>query len=870
VRRKGSADKRDKTNPEYLEFEARAAFMYEALGFRVTRNANTSGQQIDLLATRFVAGVGTVRIMVECKWRKGGAISNQDVQTFYHTVSLHKGKQEITRGVMVSNVQFSQDAFLTAKGLEDIELVTIENLENQLLDVRQVLESFSDNHESSLIFLHYIRLRAKWSSRWSSGSSDDIEEVITDWLDEKDVKLVSVLGDYGGGKTTLVERLKYVYAQRYLAGVSTLIPIIIPLNRFHQYTTLDEFLRNVIISELEREMPVSVFWRTLRSGRFIILLDGFDEMSTRSDKEARRENLSKLLPLFHVKSRAILTCRPAHFLSDAEYRTLISAVNEGRVPLSLNPKDNYQTASSAAHLRQYALASVKNATPISRLPPQSIRTVELASFGEDQIDLYLRQFDVDYRQRFGSSWIDVKSFLLSIYDLKDLMTRPILLAMINSTVLEGKIGPDSEASKLGPSMLYEIYTKSKLEHDWGKGETRHLIGTEVRFSLAQAIAITMLEHEAREITFSELLNLAQRHSSFPLGEATLNEIRPAILASDIQVSTFLIRSGDEIFSFSHQSFMEFFVAFYLKECVKNNNYAESIFESYLTKEILYFLGSYAIPEQVIRKVLIEWNRLGRKVGFFGRNVVAALLYTARSQPALRIEEVELSSIDFNGISFTKPVWDNVKISNSRWEEISMTVPNLQTVTVEDSNLGQWTIIKGGMDADIIRSKIELFECTGAIISFRSRSCEMKNSRFYGGLITLSGETALINGNFSESRLNLRSPVGSGISFVDCVFTETSIVFQQGKDLIRFRGCSFMGCFLFALRMSMHDYRNLDLRDSEGLIIITDPEIGFSIGFFVDPKRGFVVTTESIFDNKTAMDEISSIFGREWREMLLSR
>ena len=80
----------------------------------------------------------------------------------------------------------------------------------------------------------------------------------------------------------------------------------------------------------------------------------------------------------------------------------------------------------------------------------------------------------------------------------------------------------------------------------------------------------------------------------------------------------------------------------------------------------------------------------------------------------------------------------------------------------------------------------------------------------------------------------------------------------------------MSCFLFGLRMSMQDYEKLDIQDSEGLIIVTDTGIEFPSGFFVEPKQGFVVTTEDIFDDENIMEAVSSMFSRTWRDILLSR
>lgn len=66
----------------WRSFENYVASLYEGLGFKVATNANLSGQQIDILAEKSISGMGSIRLVIECKYRARGSVSNQEVFDF--------------------------------------------------------------------------------------------------------------------------------------------------------------------------------------------------------------------------------------------------------------------------------------------------------------------------------------------------------------------------------------------------------------------------------------------------------------------------------------------------------------------------------------------------------------------------------------------------------------------------------------------------------------------------------------------------------------------------------------------------------------------------------------------------------------------
>jgi len=416
------------TDGSYKDFELYVAYLYESLGFRVERNVILGGQEADIVASRFIPGLGEVKILVECKWRRAGSVSNQEVFDFHSAVASLRNRHLITRGVMVTNRIFSPDALSVTRQLDDVELLTVDALENQLFDLRQVFRSFSESYQQSAIFTSYIPLHATWhdADGRSTESSTDVEGLIDNWIQNSSVSLISILADYGSGKTTLLERLKYLYVNRYLLGESRLIPLFVALKRFGVHANLDDFLRYVLVNELERQIPLGAFWRVLKEGGFLILLDGFDEMTAAVDAEKRRDNLLLLSPLFRYSSKAILTCRPSYFVSSAEHDNLVEALNRLNAPITSKPALATDASQRSEALKTHLLSRIVDYKPLPLLGRTSTKVVTISSLNEGQIDSFLRRCDLDYRVRCNCGWEEVRKFLFGVYDLRDLMSRPIL------------------------------------------------------------------------------------------------------------------------------------------------------------------------------------------------------------------------------------------------------------------------------------------------------------------------------------------------------------------------------------------------------------------------------------------------------------
>ena len=198
------------------QFEDQVCSLYRLLGFQVTSNINVAGQQVDLLCEKWVPGVGRLVLCVECKHARpendANSVSNEAIQSFASMFRSSRDTQGWSAGIVVSNRPFSQSARAAAAQHHDIHLKTLDDLYEELLQLKAYLQKCVSDIEDRDHFSDYIPLNA----RRLSHTLDRTEHVTTakaifdSWIDNNHSKQLCILGDFGSGKSTF---LKYMPKQ---------------------------------------------------------------------------------------------------------------------------------------------------------------------------------------------------------------------------------------------------------------------------------------------------------------------------------------------------------------------------------------------------------------------------------------------------------------------------------------------------------------------------------------------------------------------------------------------------------------------------------------------------------------------------------
>jgi hypothetical protein len=94
-------------NDSGTKFENEVANLYRLLGYEVNHNQILEGFQIDLTASRRVPGADETRLIIECKFKSSGSVSNDDLSKLSRTFSEVGQSKGFHKAIMVTNSSFS-------------------------------------------------------------------------------------------------------------------------------------------------------------------------------------------------------------------------------------------------------------------------------------------------------------------------------------------------------------------------------------------------------------------------------------------------------------------------------------------------------------------------------------------------------------------------------------------------------------------------------------------------------------------------------------------------------------------------------------------------------------------------------------------
>jgi hypothetical protein len=145
----------------WKDHERHVGTLYDLLGFTVGRDLNSAGKQTDLLCAKQIPGAGEIKLFVDTKYsalEESDYVDPRLVEQFITTFHARKQPLGWTAGVLVSNRSFSKSAKEMAALHKDIVLKTLDELYDDVLQVKPYLQSFVHNcdHSRTLQRLHRI------------------------------------------------------------------------------------------------------------------------------------------------------------------------------------------------------------------------------------------------------------------------------------------------------------------------------------------------------------------------------------------------------------------------------------------------------------------------------------------------------------------------------------------------------------------------------------------------------------------------------------------------------------------------------------------------------------------------------------------
>ena len=344
-----------------------------------------------------------------------------------------------------------------------------------------------------------------------------IDGYVERWLDDPAKEHLSILGEFGTGKTWFGLYYAWTALQRYRdaqrRGVERpRLPLVIPLRDYAKAVSVESLFSEFFFRKYEIPLTgYSAFEQLNRMGKLLLIFDGFDEMAARVNRQEMINNFWELAKVVVPGAKVILTCRTEHFPEAKEGRALLSAELQ---------------------------ASTIN------LPLETPRfeVLELEKFDDDQIRQVLA---------FRAEPETVER-IMNNPTLRDLARRPVMTELIIEAL------PEIEAGKpVDISRVYLYAVRQKMQRDIKAERTFTSLADKLYFLCE--LSWEMLSTDQMSINYKEFPDRIRRlFPSVVQEEKDLDHWH-----YDMMGQTMLIRNAEGDYSPAHRSLLEFFAAYKL-------------------------------------------------------------------------------------------------------------------------------------------------------------------------------------------------------------------------------------------------------------------------------------------------------------------
>jgi WD40 repeat protein len=345
-------------------------------------------------------------------------------------------------------------------------------------------------------------------------SEGGIDLYIDRWLENPMTEHVSVLGEFGTGKTWFVlhyaGRCLRAYLEAKQKGLPRpRLPLVIPLRDYAKALNVENVLAGFFYTQHNIRLNSAVFDRLNQMGKLLLIFDGFDEMADKVDHQKMIDNFWELAKVVTTNAKVILTCRTEHF------------------PTAQVGRDT---------LRGELLASTARLTGV---PPQ-FETLELMKFDDVQIREVLgrRTNELTVEKVMGNGQV------------LDLLRRAVMAEFVLEALPEIEAGKEIDLARV---YLYAVWRK--MERDIKEERTFTSLADKLYFLCE--ISWEMLLTDRMSLNYREFPAILQKL----FGKTIANQKDLDHWHYDMMGQTMLVRNDGGDYSPAHRSLLEFFVAY---------------------------------------------------------------------------------------------------------------------------------------------------------------------------------------------------------------------------------------------------------------------------------------------------------------------
>jgi hypothetical protein len=556
---------------EGKSFENDVCHLLRLQGWQVMPEPLLDYKKVDVYAEKIGDFGQRTRIAVECK-DYSSQLSQQQIANIYsnYLPLIQKGLVDQIVLVTRSDLAPSAKTFaLSAQGLVHLAYI---DLLNSLLDFSSHIQGLISSYRSDEVSHYYVQQNYRTNS---NQVRTGIEEAILHWINSHDKQPIAILAGYGMGKTTLAKHMACLLAEQYKSNPKERIPIIIQLEEIGAEQSLEGLLgKHFTLNSIVRNYNFNIFMELNHRGRFVIFLDGFDEMKHTMSWETMRFNFQQLNRLVTVKSKVALGGRPSAFLTEEEQVEALHGQRQilgqwKRIPGSPDYQELYLEPFSKDQIGQF-IESYENVQN-----NRKEQTFEEHTEAKDMLEL--------------SS--NANSRLLS------LAARPVQLKML----LEILPTWDKDLDSLTVTVLYSEFIDLIIRREMKK-QSRRQFSLDQRRRFVRELAWWMWGEQLIAVT-------AQKTPDRLLSELMKDDQDIADVKRDLLSASFIEVKHPEGYYFPHRSFQEFLVAEQLAYLIKQGKLtADENFN--ITSEIKEFFLGLVGGYEIARFKQLVWSHQG--------------------------------------------------------------------------------------------------------------------------------------------------------------------------------------------------------------------------------------------------------------------
>jgi predicted NACHT family NTPase/formylglycine-generating enzyme required for sulfatase activity len=462
---------------------------------------------------------GFESILVRCIEKQA---QRSDLESLWQAVS----ELETDEAWLVAARRISQGARNMAKEKRTLFCYTFDELLDQHADFTRYFDWLKTAVKDRRVDTLYVPLactrdeidpntKEKTGKDRYDASNGWMEGYIDRWLQDPCKEHISILGEFGTGKTWFTLHYAYIAMNRYLKAKEQglerpRVPLVMQLRDYSRVLDCESLFSDFFFRKHEIPLPgYSAFEQMNRMGKLLLIFDGFDEMADKMDRQKMINNFWEIARIVVPGAKAILTCRTEHFPEAKEGRALLNA----------------ELKASTANL--------------TGEPPQ-FEVLDLEKFDDDQIRKALSL-------RTDPKTVDL---ILSHPQILDLARRPVLMEFILEALPEIERG-----KRIDLSRIYLYATRAKMEHDMKWERTFTSMPDKLYFMCE--LSWEMLTTETMSLNY----RLFPDRLKSLFGEIVSKEKNLDHWHYDMMGNTLLIRNHDGDYTPAHRSLLEFFVAF---------------------------------------------------------------------------------------------------------------------------------------------------------------------------------------------------------------------------------------------------------------------------------------------------------------------